>query len=248
MKGAFLCAVLLASATTSLGQIQVQKLRGRYCAASTPEGWTVAAENPTRAAFGADLTRRDGAAIASYLIFGVPRDMRSSPYYQQWYVTPDRAVMAQLTQFGSKPMNCNRPSELVAGSGYMGMACQSPALKGVVAYKVFDTGDGGYVVVMRSAGAAPAVWNRYGAEATTVARSLECQVPLLPSRASSNMPSPPKNKKEEVDSEYSPWLGMENYHDPSTGQNYWVSPSKTGMRPVREGRATTRRAETISES
>jgi hypothetical protein len=225
MKRAFLCAIFLACATTSLGQIRVQKIRGRFCAASGPEGWAVAAENPAGTAFGADLTRRDVAAMASYLIFGVPRDMRTSAYYQQWYVTPDRAVMAQLTQFGSKTMNCNRPSELVAGSGYMGMACQSPALKGVVAYKVFDTGDGGYIVAMRSAGAPPAVWDRYGAEATAVARSLECQVPLLPSRASSDLPSAPK-KKEEADSEYSPWLGMENYHDPNTGQNYWVSPSR----------------------
>jgi len=226
MKGALLCAVLLASSTTSLGQIQVQTIRGRYCAASAPEGWTVAAENPTGTAFGADLTRRDGAAVASYLIFGVPPNMRSSPYYQQWYVTPERAVMAQLTQFGSKPMQCNRPSELVPGSGYMGMACQSPALRGVVAYKIFNTGDGGYVVIMRSAGSPPTAWARYGAEATTVARSLECQVPLLPSRASSNVPSAPKKKKEDADSEYSPWLGMENYHDPNTGQNYWVSPSR----------------------
>ncbi len=25
---------------------------------------------------------------------------------------------------------------------------------------------------------------------------------------------------------YSQWLEMENYHHPSTGQNYWVSPSR----------------------
>jgi hypothetical protein len=26
--------------------------------------------------------------------------------------------------------------------------------------------------------------------------------------------------------EYSPWLGMEHYHDATTGENYWVSPSR----------------------
>ena len=107
---------------------------------------------PTGSAFGADLTRPGGAAVASYLIFGVPAQMRSSPYYQQWYVTPERAVMAHQTQSGSKPMSCDRPG-VVAGSGYMGMACQSQALKGLVAYKVFGMADGGYVALVRTAGA-----------------------------------------------------------------------------------------------
>jgi hypothetical protein len=31
---------------------------------------------------------------------------------------------------------------------------------------------------------------------------------------------------EAADSEYSPWLGMEHYHDAKTGQNYWVSPTR----------------------
>ena len=228
MKRALLCITFIAYATTSLAEVHVQTIRGRYCTAAAPQGWTVAAENPTGSAFGADLTRSDGAALASYLIFGVPAQMRSSPVYQQWYVTPERAVLAQLTQFGAKPMSCNRPAELLLGSGYMGMACQSPALKGLVAYKVFGAGDGGYVVLMRTAGGPHATWNRYGAEATAVARSLQCQVPLLPSRAKSEMPSPTKKGKKaakEGDSEYSPWLGMEHYHDATTGENYWVSPS-----------------------
>ena len=125
MKRAFLSVTLVAYATTTLAQVHVQTIRGRFCTAAAPAGWTVAAENPTGSAFGADLTRSGGAAVASYLIFGVPAQMRSSPYYQQWYVTPERAVMAHLTQFGSKPMSCDRPAELLAGSGYMGMACQS---------------------------------------------------------------------------------------------------------------------------
>ena len=129
MKRAFLSVTFMAYATTSLAQVHVQTIRGRFCTAAAPAGWTVTAENPTGSAFGADLTRSGGAAVASYLIFGVPAQMRSSPYYQQWYVTPERAVMAHLTQFGSKPMNCDRPAELLAGSGYMGMACQSQALK-----------------------------------------------------------------------------------------------------------------------
>ena len=138
----------------------------------------MAAENPTGSAFGADLTRSGGAAVASYLIFGVPAQLPSSPYYQQWYVTPERAVIAHLTQFGSKPMSCDRPAELFAGSGYMGMACQSEALKGLVAYKVFGMADSGYVVLVRTAGSLHAMWSRDGVEATAVARSVQCQVPF----------------------------------------------------------------------
>jgi hypothetical protein len=108
------------------------------------------------------------------------------------------------------------------------MACQSQALKGLVAYKVFGMGDGSYVALVRTAGSPHAMWGRYGVEATAVARSVQCQVPLLPSRTKSDMPAPPKKGKrgrEEGDSEYSPWLGMEHYHDTTTGENYWVSPS-----------------------
>ena len=42
------------------------------------------------------------------------------------------------------------------------------------------------------AGSPQAMWNRYGVEATAVARSVQCQVPLLPSRSKPDMPSPPK--------------------------------------------------------
>jgi len=205
------------------------KLNGKYCAASSPQGWTVAAERPAGAAFGADLTRLDGAAIASYLIVGVPAQMRSDPTYRKWYGTPEQAVMAQLTQFGSKSVSCGRPVELAPGSGYMSMACQEQTLRGLVVYKLFNQRDGGYVVLMRMAATPHAAWNRYGKEAVTVARSMVCKVPFSPPTVNwvTDMPKASRAKKEaaEGDSEYSPWLGMENYHDASTGQNYWVSPS-----------------------
>jgi hypothetical protein len=229
MKRAFLCAALVAYATRSLGEVPVQKVRWQFCEAAAPEGWTVSTQIPTETAFGAGLTRLDGAASATYLLFGVAPQVGSSAHYQQWYATPERAVIGQLTQFGSKPMSCNRPAELMAGSGYMGMTCHSHALEGVVAYKVFGAVESGYAVLMRTASGSPATWNRYGTEATAVARSVQCQVPLLPSRTKLDMPSPPKrgNRGQEgAESEYSPWLGMEHFHDAKTGQNYWVSPTR----------------------
>ena len=227
MKRIFLCAALVAYATKSLGEVEVQKIRWQFCEAAAPEGWTVSAENPTGTAFRADLTRSDGAASARYLVFGVHPQVNSNAYYQQWYSTPERAVIAQFTQFGSKPMSCNRPAELLTGSGYMGMACQSPALRGLVAYKVFGNARSGYAVLMRTASASPANWDQYGAEATAVARSVQCQVPLLPSRMKLDMPGPlNKGDTEQEKSEFSLWLGRESYHDAKTGQNYWVSPSR----------------------
>ena len=225
---AVLGPTLLLFGVLASAQSQVQLIRGRQCVAAGPAGWSVTAENATGAAFGADLARQDGAALASYLIAGVPPDMRSSPYYQQWYATPEQAVMAQLTQFGTRPASCDSPVPLDIGSGYMTASCRSPGLVGLVAYKVFDMGNGGYVLLMRTAGAPDASWSTHGAEATAVARSIRCEVPLISRGSSTELPSSSekrRNSDDESDSEYSPWLGMETYHDASTGQNYWVSPS-----------------------
>jgi hypothetical protein len=212
----------------ALAATPVQVVNGRFCTASATPGWSVAAENPARSAFGADFARADGAAIASYLIMGVAPEMRTSPTYQAWYATPEHAVIAQITQFGARPMTCSEPRAIVPGSGYFGFECESPALAGTAAYKAVDTGDGGYVLIMRTAGGPPSAWNQVRTEATAVARSVQCQVPLLPARTSPDMPSGAGRKparEDDGDSGYSPWLGMENYHDEATGQNYWVSPS-----------------------
>ncbi len=50
-------------------------------------------------------------------------------------------------------------------------------------------------------------------------------------RPSSARPAQPEQKPRansdgESDSEYNVWLEKEYYHDPATGQNYWVSPSQ----------------------
>jgi hypothetical protein len=75
-----------------------------------------------------------------------------------------------------------------------------------------------------------------------------CRVPFAPRVVNwvSDMPQPRKGKKPAGDSEYSPWLGLENYHDPSTGQNYWVSPSTDWdpVGPPLQGAAGSQPAET----
>jgi len=123
----------------------------------------------------------------------------------------------------------------MAGSGYMEMSCESPAFKNVVAYRVFGRVESGYAVLMRTAGTPTNTWSRIGKEATAVARSVQCQVPLLPSKMKLDIPEPPKkgNKGQDLRSADSPWFATESYYDPKTGQNYWVSPTRdwdeTGM-------------------
>ncbi|MGH8613514.1 MAG: hypothetical protein ACREYF_16230, partial [Gammaproteobacteria bacterium] len=67
--------------------------------------------------------------------------------------------------------------------------------------------------------------------------SIRCSVPLRPSAAdwTSESPGARARSEGEGDPGYSQWLEMENYHDPSTGQNYWVSPSRDCNENVPQG-------------
>ncbi|MGH8656226.1 MAG: hypothetical protein ACREYE_30375 [Gammaproteobacteria bacterium] len=218
-------------ATVVLAQapMAVHQLQGEYCTALAPDGWSITAENPAGGAFGADLKRADGAAGAGYLIHGVPAAMRSG-WYGASYGTPEQAVMTTLTQGGTFSVRCEPPLEVLPGTSVKLMECQNATLglTGLTMYQVYPMHDGGYVLVMRTACAASAGWEEYGATAAAVARSIRCSVPLRPSAAdwTSESPGARARGEDEGDSGYSQWLEMENYHDPSTGQNYWVSPSR----------------------
>jgi hypothetical protein len=107
---------------------------------------------------------------------------------------------------------------------------QSPTNHGVAFYQVIPASGVGYMIVMRMAGTgnAPGLWEKRGAEAMAVARSLVCQVPSVPPG-----PDPPglnaktesgSNNSEEADTLYNTWLEREYYHNPQNGENYWVSP------------------------
>ena len=204
-----------------------QPLRSRYCSALAPQGWSFTGENAAGSHFGADLTSADGSVLASYWIIGVPAQMRSSPVYGRWYATPQQAVLATLTRMGTVPMQCSAPGTPVPGLSTM--ECRNAQVTGLAVYQVFPLTDGGFVVVMRTAGAIPARWRRDAAIASAVARSVRCNVPLKPSSAdftSGPSGSGKARRKGEGDSGYSRWLEMENYHDSRTGQNYWVNPGR----------------------
>jgi hypothetical protein len=219
---------LVAFSMAAQAAMPVQLVRGQYCTALAPQGWSFTGENPAGSAFGADIWRGDGAAGASYFIVGIPAAMRSSPWYGRWYATPHQAVLATLSQMGTIPLQCNTPR--TPATGMQLMQCQTPQHVGLALYQVFPMAGNGFLLVIRTAATVPGQWARGGEVASAVARSIRCNVPLRPSTAdfTSGLSGAGKSRRDkaEGDSEYSRWLGMEHYHDERTGQNYWVSPSR----------------------
>ena len=203
--------------------VKVQPFRGQYCGSVGPPGWAVIAENPQRVAFGADLMSADGMAFAGYSIFS------AGPMAPMGLDTPDRAVAATLTGFGTTPAQFGPRQQL--GPNVFMIEYKTATNHGVAFYEVFPAGEVGNMIVMRTAGTgnSPGQWNKRREEAFAVARSLHCQVPSVPPS-----PDPPElNHKsrsnsdngDESDTLYNTWLEMEYYHNSQTGENYWVSPS-----------------------
>lgn len=212
-----------------------QPVRSQHCSAMAPQGWAFTGESPPGSAFGADVARNDGAAVASYFLVGVPAQMRSSPWYGKWYATPHQAVLATLSRMGTAPIQCSAPS--APAPGLQLMQCRTPQYVGLALYQVFPMADSGFVLVIRTAGTAPALWGRDGEIASAVSRSIRCDVPLRPSTAdyTSGLSGSGRSRRDKADSGYSRWLGMEDYHDPSTGSNYWVSPSTDWSKDCPQG-------------
>ena len=228
-KNFALCVVLAVAAfgVAAQGPMKVQSRSGKHCKALAPPDWSFTGENPAGSAFGADMQRSDGQALASYFIVGVSGDMRTSPTYGRWYATPQAAAMATLTQMGRLPVQCGQPGSPIQGLSLM--RCQTPQFVGVALYQVFPMAGNGFVLVMRTAGATPSVWQRDAELASAVSRSIRCSVPLKPTSFdyTSGPPNSTKRRGESGGkSDYSRWSGMENAHDPATGQNYWAEAGK----------------------
>jgi hypothetical protein len=146
------------------------------------------------------------------------------------FETPDRAVAATLTSFGTISVRFSNQRQ-VAPNVFL-LEYLSPTNHGAAFYQVIPAGADGAMIVMRTAGTGtgPGMWEKRGPEAMAVARSLRCQVPYVPPA-----PDPPglnarshsrTNNDEESDTLYNTWLEREYYHNPETGENYWVSPSE----------------------
>jgi hypothetical protein len=146
------------------------------------------------------------------------------------FETPGRAVASVLTAFGTVPVKFRTRQQV--GPNIFLQEYQSATNHGVAFYQVIPAPGVGYMIVMRMAGTgnAPGLWEKRASEAFAVARSLRCQVPSVPAAA-----DPPElnakkksgaNDGEETDTLYNTWLEREYYHNPQTGENYWVSPSE----------------------
>jgi hypothetical protein len=204
--------------------VKVQPFHGQYCASVGPPGWAVIDENAQRSSFGADFASGDRMAYASYSIF--PAGSIAPPGFE----TPLRAVTASLTSFGTIPTRIGNPRQV--GPNVFLVEYQSATNHGLAFYQVIPAGDGGYMIVMRMGGTGNSqeLWEKRASEAMAVARSLRCQVPIVPAG-----PDPPglnsrskseSDNSEDSDTHYNTWLEMEYYHNPQSGENYWVNPSQ----------------------
>ncbi len=202
-----------------------------------PAGWAVIAENAQRVAFGADLVNADNTAYAGYSIFGAG-SLTAVPGSE----TPDRAVAKSLTGFGRIPVKFGTRQQLA--SNVFLVEYQSATNHGVAFWEVFPAGRGGYMIVMRTAGtgAVPGQWQKKGAEAMAVARSLHCQVPNVPPAPDPPAlnPKPKRAARAAVarnrirstisGSTKSTWPTILKL-----GLNYWVSPSHDWINDGPEG-------------
>ena len=231
---AILFGALGAMAPVQAATQPVAPIRGSYCVAMGPRGWFVRAENAQRVAFGADLNSGDGQLGASYAVFAAGR-LSMVPGSE----TPDRAVAKTITQFGQVQTRFGARVQLAPNIFLVEFLY--PQSHGVAFYEVFPAGPGSWMIVMREAMTPIQQWRQRGPEAAAVARSLHCQVPNVPPA-----PDPPSlnrrerrassgNDKGEDDSLYNQWLGKEYYHDPKTGENFWVSPTEDWSKSGPEG-------------
>lgn len=213
-----------ASRASHAAPVRVQPFRGQYCASVGPPGWAVIDENPQRSSFGADLASGDRLAFAAYSIF--PAGSIAPPGSE----TPSSAVANTLTAFGTVQVRFGRHRQLAPNIFLLEYV--SATNHGVAFYQVIPAGGDGYMIVMRMAGTgtSPGQWEKRGAEAMAVARSMVCQVPMVPAG-----PDPPglnaktnsgSDNGEDADTLYNTWLEREYYHNPQNGENYWVSPSE----------------------
>ncbi len=215
----------------------VQLVRGKYCVAYAPQGWRVTAENPQRIAFGADMLSGNGLAHAGFSVTG-----GGATAARRGVETPERAIANSLSGGGRWPTRFGQRRQL--GQNVFLIEYQNSVSRGVLWYEVFPAGRGSFVIVARQANSAPNVWDRVGAEASAVARSMHCQVPSVPPgpdppglnpKPKSKQPSGGESGSGEENTYYNQWLDKEYYHNAETGENFWVSPSHDWVNDGPEG-------------
>jgi hypothetical protein len=220
------------TAQTRPSPLPVVSFHGQYSASMGPHGWAVTSENPQSFAFGADFLSSDGKAGAGFSVFPTGA-INPTPGFS----SADTAVAATLSNMGMRRITFG-PKHQLAQNIYA-VSFRLPESEGVAYYQVIPVPNGA-MVTLRTATTLTGYWPSRGAEASGVARSLHCTVPSIPSSPDPASLNAKRKAGGEGDSEYNVWLEKEYYHDPATGQNYWVSPSSDWEQNGRRAPATTR--------
>ncbi|MBP6977296.1 MAG: hypothetical protein PHD61_04810 [Bacteroidales bacterium] len=202
----------------------VQKYFTQYgnCYAFAPANWEIT--GCRREGDALDICSADRNMCAGYLILGVQGSLATG-YYSQIYATPETYLSYIISENGEKAVSYGEPVRDVYGYTMLPFEIEgSPAVTGVVFYKVWAvSGDPyGYIIAIRIAKTVKQFWRSKGAQVVSVCLSIRSVVQFQ----SSGSNNPESFEDKEVESGYNMQLGMEYVHDPDTGENYWVSPSK----------------------
>jgi len=205
--------------------------------AIAPKDWAMVAGDQG----GVDLGGPDRKTYAGSCILPVNRQMQG--YYGPTYGTPDMS-MAMIT------------AKMLMGAGHSGdFRYTSPPMRfdgffvqrsfetsdarGQIFYHIYGNVNTEYIESYRLAITGRDVWKKKGPIAIAVALSIHASVALHPSANNYNPygggggetgdePDPLKDYNKE--------LGTQYYHDPNTGDNYWVDPATAVVNgPAGEG-------------
>jgi hypothetical protein len=204
--------------------IALESVQGARCTALAPKGWAVTNESADSS--GVDLASSDGQVIASYLIFAVAGVMQNNASPGMDFRSPELSMQTILQGFGQYPgrFSGSRPTEY----GYNAVDFQNTLGSGSALWYAFpiasDADPNAYAEVIRSGGVVNGGDQRRIAEGLAVALTIRCRVALR-APAPSEAGEAAFGSEEEAASSYNKELGMEDVHDPRTGENYWVSPS-----------------------
>ena len=194
----------------------------KNCYAFAPADWEITGSR--REGDALDIYSADRSMYAGYLILGVNGGLATG-YYSRIYATPETFINYNISENGSKTVFYGHPFRDSLGYTMLPFEIEgTPSVKGVVFYRVWSIpGDPyGYIIVMRNAKTLKHLWTNLGAQAISVSLSIRSIVQI---RADGNNNSKNSDDKR-VESSYNMQLGMEYAHDPDTGENYWVNPSK----------------------
>jgi hypothetical protein len=193
------------------------------CYAYAPDDWIILGSRAEGDAV--DIASMDRNLYAGYMIVAVSGNM-ARDWYGQIRITPQTFLNNIISTNGKFFVSYGIPFQDSFSYTVLPFEVnETELIKGVVYYQVWPIpGDPyGFVIAIRTARTVKRLWETMGAQAISVALSIRSVVQFQ-SKSNANYSDNSNDKK--IESGYNMQLGMEYAHDPDTGENYWVSPSK----------------------